>query len=91
VVASNVWGQLRRRHYNGNKLDEELLDLTHRVKDGEKDRYSIGRSKKADILVPDDKKISAIHCLIYCDYSQARLRFIVEVIKFIPLFILLHI
>lgn len=77
----NIWGQLRWRKINDDdKFVEDIRDLYHRVKDGHKDTFSVGRSKKADFIVDDDKKISAVHCIIYCDYTQARLRFFVEVV-----------
>ena len=77
--SSNIWGQLRWRKINGDKYVEDIRDLYHRVKDGHKDTFSIGRCKRADFMVEDDKKISAVHCIIYCDYTQARLRFFIEV------------
>ena len=78
--SANIWGQLRWRKISGDKYVEDTRDLYHRIKDGQKDTFSIGRSKRADFLIDDDdKKISSVHCIIYCDYTQARLRFFVEV------------
>ena len=89
--SSNIWGQLRWRKINGEKYLEDIRDLYHRVKDGHKDTFSIGRSKRADFMVDDDKKISAVHCIIYCDYTQARLRFFIEVISLLYLRLLLSV
>lgn len=69
---SNIWGSLRRR---GG--DQEEIQLEHRSKDGKRDTYIIGRSRGADIAV-DDKRVSSSHCMIYCDYEEARLRVFVE-------------
>jgi hypothetical protein len=68
---SNVWGLLRRRG------TQEEYRLVHREKDGKKDTYVLGRSKACDILV-DDRRVSSKHCSIYCDYSQARMRVMIE-------------
>ena len=70
--TSNVWGSLRRR---GG--DQEETQLEHRNKDGKRDTYIIGRSRGADITV-DDKRVSSQHCMVYCDYEEARLRVFVE-------------
>jgi pSer/pThr/pTyr-binding forkhead associated (FHA) protein len=51
--------------------------LTHRIKDNVKDCYYIGRSKSCDILITD-KRVSSIHCSVYCDYSQPTLRVFIE-------------
>ena len=69
---SNLWGSLRRK---GG--DQKELKLEHRTKNGRRDTYSIGRSKGSDIVV-EDKRISSQHCLVYCDYEEARLRVFVE-------------
>lgn len=69
---SNIWGSLRRR---GG--DQEEIRLEHRNKDGKRDTYVIGRSRAADITV-DDKRVSSQHCMVYCDYEEARLRVFVE-------------
>ena len=69
---SNVWGSLRRK---GG--DQEEIKLEHRTKNGKRDTYIIGRSRGADITV-EDKRVSSQHCMIYCDYEEARLRVFVE-------------
>jgi hypothetical protein len=69
---SDAWGLVRRK--GGNQ--EEFL-LEHRLKDGKRDTYVIGRSTKADIVV-NDGRVSAHHCAVYCDYSEARLRVFIE-------------
>jgi FHA domain len=69
---SGAWGLVRRK--GGNQ--EEFL-LEHRLKDGKRDTYVIGRSTKADIVV-NDGRVSAHHCAVYCDYSEARLRVFIE-------------
>ena len=71
-ARSDAWGLVRRK--GGNQ--EEIM-LEHRVKDGKRDTYVIGRSTKADIVV-NDGRVSAHHCAVYCDYSEARLRVFVE-------------
>ena len=44
-----------------------------------RDTYTIGRKKTNDIRVDDSfKHISSVHCMIYIDYSQARLRIFLE-------------
>ena len=70
--TSNIWGSLRRR---GG--DQEETQLEHRNKDGKRDTYTIGRSRGSDITV-DDKRVSSSHCMVYCDYEEARLRVFVE-------------
>lgn len=69
---SNVWGSLRRK--GGDQME---VKLEHRTKNGKRDTYIIGRSKGADIVVVD-KRVSSQHCLVYCDYEEARLRVFVE-------------
>lgn len=71
-IESNVWGLLRRK--GGNR---EEYKLVYRIHDGQQDRYSIGRSRAADVLF-EHRRASSIHCLIYCDYSEARLRVFIE-------------
>ena len=66
------WGLLRRRD------GKEEIKLLYRTKDGRRDTYSIGRSSKCDVAVKEDKTVSATHCIVYCDYLQARLRVFVE-------------
>jgi hypothetical protein len=51
--------------------------LVHRVKDNVRDHYTVGRSKACDIVIPD-KRVSSIHCAVYCDYELGRLRVFVE-------------
>lgn len=70
--AINTWGILRR---HGN--DGVEIELEYRVKDGRKDTYSLGRSRNCDVPVPD-RRVSSMHCAIYCDYSQPRMRVFVE-------------
>jgi serine/threonine protein kinase len=47
------------------------------VKDGRRDTCIVGRSKGSDITV-EDKRVSSQHCMVYCDYEEARLRVFVE-------------
>lgn len=68
--ASLYWGLLRRK--GGDEYS-----MTYRVKDQRRDTFVLGRNRSSDIFV-DDSKVSSTHCLIYCDYSQARLRVFVE-------------
>ena len=71
---TDVWGVLRRK--GGN---QEEIKLRHRIKDGKRDTYVIGRhSGDCDIVVKNNKSVSSIHCRIYCDYTQARLRVFIE-------------
>ena len=69
----DVWGCLRRK---GGSQEE--FKLRHRLVDGRRDTYILGRSSTCDIALTDDKLISSAHCMIYCDYTQARLRVFVE-------------
>ena len=69
---TDAWGMLRRK---GGTQEEHKLE--HRTKDGKRDTYVIGRSTKADIVV-EDRRVSAAHCAVYCDYTEARLRVFVE-------------
>jgi hypothetical protein len=71
ALNNNTWGNLRR---TGDYAD---FSLTHRTKDGRRDTYNIGRSRSCDITV-EDKRVSSSHCLIYCDYTQVRLRVFIE-------------
>jgi pSer/pThr/pTyr-binding forkhead associated (FHA) protein len=68
---SKLWGLLRRKG-----IDQEYK-LIHRIKDGRKDLYTIGRQKKCDIVI-SDQRVSSIHCLIYCDYLDERLTMFVS-------------
>jgi pSer/pThr/pTyr-binding forkhead associated (FHA) protein len=68
---SQLWGLLRRKG-----IDQEYK-LIHRIKDGRKDVYSIGRQKQCDIVI-SDQRVSLIHCLIYCDYLDERLTMFVS-------------
>jgi hypothetical protein len=68
---SKLWGMLRRKG-----IDQEYK-LIHRIKDGRKDLYTIGRQKKCDIII-NDQRVSSIHCLIYCDYLDERLTMFVS-------------
>lgn len=75
----NVWGTLRRNSHGIGLFNEEVIKLFHRFKNEQKDTYSIGRNQNCDIIISgDDRRISSTHCLIYCDYSQARLRVFLE-------------
>ena len=68
----NVWGLLRRKG-----MDQEHA-LSHRTTDrGERDTYRLGRSSNNDIVV-ENKRVSSQHCLIYCDYAEARMRIFVQ-------------
>lgn len=69
VEPTRLWGLLQRQ--------SDSFDLTHRTKDGRRDTFIIGRNDVCDISVAD-KRVSSKHCLIYCDYSQARLRIFLE-------------
>lgn len=60
-------------HFIGNKQHI----LYHRVMDGFKDRYVLGRHSSCDIQI-SDKRISSRHCYIYCDYEESRLRVFLE-------------
>lgn len=62
----HIWGVLRRIG-----VDKEWK-LAHRVKDNRRDVYSIGRNPDCDIVIPDSR-VSPIHCLIFCDYSDESL------------------
>lgn len=72
ILLSNVWGQLRRQ--------DQLMDvdLVHREKDGLKDTFCLGRMPAMCDVVVKHKSVSKRHCLIYCDYSQPRMRVFVE-------------
>ena len=59
----DCWGLLRRKG-----VDQECR-LLHRVVNGRRDMYCIGRNDSCDITVPD-MKVSSVHCLIYCAYSD---------------------
>ena len=69
----DVWGLLRQK---GG--DQEEFKLRHRMKDGRRDTYVIGRSVDCDIMLPGQPGVSNAHCRVYCDYSQARLRVFIE-------------
>jgi hypothetical protein len=71
ATNNNTWGNLRR---TGDHAD---FSLTHRTKDGRRDTYNIGRSRSCDITV-EDKRVSSSHCLVYCDYTQVKLRVFIE-------------
>eukprot|EP00605_Chrysophyceae_sp_TOSAG23-4_P000835 GSChrysophyteH1.ASY1.ANO1.925.1 assembled CDS len=71
---TNLWGLLHRK---GDAQEE--IKLTHRVKDGQRDTYLIGRADECDVKIPGScLSVSSVHCRIYCDYSQARLRVFLE-------------
>lgn len=61
LEESNIWGLLRQKGH------ENEYKLFHRIKDGRKDVYTIGKQKVCDIII-NDIRINPIHCLIYCDY-----------------------
>ncbi len=71
--ASEVWGSLRRE--GGTKEEYELF---HRIKNGIRDQFVLGRNKAFADVVADHKLISSKHCSIYCDYSEVRLRIFIE-------------
>ena len=71
VSSNQSWGMLFC------KGDSKQYYLNHRVKDGYKDRYVIGRNASCDIQV-HDKRISSTHCYIYCDYEESRMRVFIE-------------
>jgi pSer/pThr/pTyr-binding forkhead associated (FHA) protein len=58
----------------GGQIEHKLM---HREKDGKKDTYVLGRSRNIDIVV-NNPRVSSKHCLIYCDYTEARLRVFIE-------------
>lgn len=59
--------------------DENCVDANNLNKIFNKagDVYLIGRSHLCDIQV-NEKRVSARHCIIYCDYTQAKMRVFVE-------------
>ena len=67
-----AFGLLRRL---GGEAEE--VRLTHRLVDGVRDRYSIGRAASNDIIV-NNKMVSGEHCFVYCDYSGPRLGIYLE-------------
>jgi hypothetical protein len=52
-------------------------ELHHRVESGRRSTYSIGRSSKCDITV-GDSWVSTNHCLVYCDFTQPKMRVFIE-------------
>ena len=69
----NIWGILRLR---GGGRDEHKL--SYREVNGIKDSYTIGRNSTANDIVVNDKRVSNIHCRIFCDYNSARLKITIE-------------
>jgi serine/threonine protein kinase len=69
----DVWGVLRRR--GGNQEEFKML---HRMKDGKRDTYVLGRNVASCDITSAHKSVSSTHCRIYCDYTQARLRVFLE-------------
>ena len=67
-----AWGLLRRQ---GGTQEE--FELHHRIKDLKRDTYTIGRSSKCDVTVADTW-VSTTHCMVYCDYTQPKLRMFIE-------------
>jgi len=65
--ALNIWGTLK---YYRNRT---VYNLVHRNIGGVRDSYTIGRDDTNDIVVKD-KHVSKVHCRIYCDYEEARIR-----------------
>ena len=59
----DCWGLLRRKG-----VDQECR-LLHRVKDDHRDLYTVGRKETCDIVV-SNSQVSAVHCMIYCAYSE---------------------
>ena len=68
---SNIWGLLQQ------KGKENEYKLFHRIKDGRRDVYTIGRASTCDIVI-NNSQINSIHCLIYCDYLDERLAMFVN-------------
>jgi hypothetical protein len=68
---AGMWGLLRSM-----KTFKEYK-LLHRIKDGIRDCYTIGRYNTCDVVLTD-KRVSGSHCVVYCDYSQSRMRVYVE-------------
>jgi pSer/pThr/pTyr-binding forkhead associated (FHA) protein len=69
---NNIWGMLRRK--GGN---QEEIELQYRLKDNRKDTYKIGRGSENDIIILD-KRVSSLHCLVYCDYDEFRMKIFLE-------------
>jgi len=69
----DVWGVVRRR--GGNQEEFKML---HRLKDGKRDTYVLGRNMESCDITAAHKSVSSTHCRIYCDYTQARLRVFLE-------------
>jgi serine/threonine protein kinase len=67
-----LWGVLRPK----NSMAAQVK-LSHRVQEGKRDTYTLGRSKSADVVV-ELSQVSGTHCYVYCDYESARLRVFVE-------------
>ena len=72
TAMMDAWGLLRCK---GENQDE--FEFTHREKDFKKDNYTIGRSSKCDVTVADIW-VSTVHCSIYCDYTQPKMRIFIE-------------
>lgn len=68
---AEMWGLLR------SMATFKEYKLLHRIKDGIRDCYTIGRNNTCDIIL-NDKRVSGNHCVVYCDYSQSRMRVYVE-------------
>lgn len=72
-IDKNIWGLLRS---SKNEIDD--IKLYHRIdKNNRKDTYTIGRNSSCDVVV-NDKRISSLHCSIYCDYSLHKMRVFIE-------------
>lgn len=67
-----VWGLLRQKGGEGKEYR-----LEHRIKNGIRDLYVIGRNPSCDIVI-EDRCVSNKHCMIYCDYSEPKLRVFLE-------------
>ena len=75
ISVDDTWGLLRKKNSSGS--DDEIK-LLHRIDNqGRKDLYTIGRNRGCDIVI-DDLRVSSFHCMIYCDYSQPKLRVFIE-------------
>ena len=72
IPSMDVWGYLKRRD------GAQELQLRHRIVDGKRDTYYLGRSQVFCDIVVDFKNVSKKHCSIYCDFSGARMKVYVQ-------------
>ena len=70
--SMDVWGYLKR------KDGGEELQLRHRIVNGKRDTYYLGRSPQFCDIVVDFRNVSKTHCSIYCDFSGARMKVYVQ-------------